>query len=150
MRYCPNCQRINVGSPQICNYCGRTWYVRLCPSRHENSYDAQYCGTCGSTDLTDTVGSRPWWRYIFRIPLWIILILFAAAIIDGADQVVPMILSLSLPVVMLILIYSFAVSFVPGPLKGLIRSANRKLITIISNSMAWMWSLIKWIFIGKE
>src|SRR5258707_14679804 len=58
MKYCPFCKRLNSGRPAICNYCGRSWYHRLCSRGHENPHDAQYCGNCGSTDMTETVGRR--------------------------------------------------------------------------------------------
>ena len=149
MRYCPNCQRINAGSPVICNYCGRTWYVRLCPSRHENPYDAQYCATCGSVDLSDTAGSRPWWRFVFRVPVWIILIMFIIALGEDAEHLLPALLSLSLPIVILLSVNFLMISLAPRPVKGLIRSINKTLINLTSNFFVGVWNLIKWIFIGK-
>jgi len=150
MRYCPNCQRINVGHPPICNYCGRTWYVRLCPSRHENPYNAQYCSTCGSTDLSETVGVKPWWSLLCRVPVWIIAILFVVGITEDADHVLPMILSLSLPVAILLFVYSLIVSLAPGPVKGLIRSFNKTLINLTSNFFVGVWNLIKWILFDNR
>ena len=72
MRYCPYCRRFNEGKPQICHFCGRTWYVRLCPRGHENPYNAQYCGTCGSADLTETAGRRSW--FLIGLKLFFLII----------------------------------------------------------------------------
>ena len=61
MRYCSYCKRLNTEHPQFCRYCGRTWNTRLCPRGHPNPADANFCGECGNTDLTEMTGSFPLW-----------------------------------------------------------------------------------------
>lgn len=53
MKYCPHCQQWNHGRPMRCRYCGRTWNVKLCPSGHLNPRNANFCGECGSGNLSD-------------------------------------------------------------------------------------------------
>ena len=149
MRYCPNCHRINAGRPVICNYCGRTWFSRICNRGHANGPDVTFCGECGSIDLSEPAGPSSGWGLLFRIPAWIILIMFIIALVEEADQILPIILSFSLPIVILSFVYFLSVSIAPGPLKRLITSTNQKLLTLISNSLAWIWNLIKWILLGK-
>lgn len=150
MKYCPYCHRINAGRPQICNYCGRTWYVRLCNRGHENSYDAQFCGTCGSADLTDTAGGTPWWSYMFRILPWSILILFIVSLGRGPYQLSPQLINLIIPVLLLIFGYALVVSMAPWPLKGLLAFINRKLKFFLSKILVWFWDLIKWILFDNR
>src|SRR5664280_3283249 len=83
MRYCPRCRRFNPGSPRICHFCGSTWYVRLCPRGHENPPNAQYCGACGSTDLSETAGRRPWLLVSFKAFLWLLLGLLVYSVVTG-------------------------------------------------------------------
>ena len=52
MRYCNQCHRITTGEPMFCQYCGSTYNVKLCPSRHVNPRTAELCSQCGSRDLT--------------------------------------------------------------------------------------------------
>jgi len=150
VRYCPNCHRINVGRPQICNYCGRSWYIRLCPSRHENPYDVQYCGTCGSTDLTDTAGAKPWWSLIFRVSVWIIFILFIVTLCRDANQLFPLLLTLSLPVIMLLSVYFLIGSIAPWPLKGFLKNINKIIKTLFIKILVWLWNAIKWILFNQN
>jgi len=143
MRYCPYCQRINVGRPQICNYCGRTWHLKLCPRGHENPLDVQFCGECGSTDLSEPAGSRTWWNYFPRIFIWGMLLLFIVSVGNNIDQILPQFLILILPIVILVLGCSLIVAIAPRPLKGLITSLNRRLINLASVGSAGLWNIIK-------
>jgi hypothetical protein len=52
MRYCTNCRHITPGQPLFCNYCGRSYDVKLCPSRHPNPRSATVCSQCGSHELS--------------------------------------------------------------------------------------------------
>jgi len=52
MRYCNNCHRITLGEPLFCNFCGRSYDVKLCPARHINPRSAVICSQCGSHDLS--------------------------------------------------------------------------------------------------
>jgi len=62
MRYCNNCHRITAGEPLFCNFCGRSYDMKLCPHRHVNPRNAEICSQCGSRELSTP---HP------RIPLWL-------------------------------------------------------------------------------
>lgn len=52
MRYCHQCNRITAGEPLFCNFCGRSYDLKLCPHRHPNPRTAEVCSQCGSRDLS--------------------------------------------------------------------------------------------------
>ncbi len=52
MRYCFSCRHITSDSPQFCNYCGKSYDVKLCPRLHVNPRHADVCSQCGSRDLS--------------------------------------------------------------------------------------------------
>jgi hypothetical protein len=61
MRYCNQCHRITAGEPLFCNFCGRSYAVRLCPHRHPNPRSAEVCNQCGSRDLSIPHPQVPLW-----------------------------------------------------------------------------------------
>ena len=52
MRYCNQCHRMTAGEPLFCNFCGRSYELKLCPHRHPNPRNAEICSQCGSRDLS--------------------------------------------------------------------------------------------------
>jgi hypothetical protein len=52
MRYCNHCKKFTGGHPPYCNFCGRSYGVKLCPRGHKNPRSAAACSECGSTDLS--------------------------------------------------------------------------------------------------
>ncbi len=52
MRYCSNCKKLTSGKPPYCNFCGRSYGVRLCPRGHKNPRAAECCSECGSPELS--------------------------------------------------------------------------------------------------
>jgi len=136
MRYCPHCRRFNPGRPIICHYCGRTWYTRLCPRGHENPYNAQYCGTCGSVDLTETAGPRAWFLIALKGFLWILVGLLVYSLVVGflgylktsADHF----LSLILVICLLFFGWWFSLSLLPWPISQLGRKMGRKILRLCS------------------
>jgi RNA polymerase subunit RPABC4/transcription elongation factor Spt4 len=52
MRYCSNCKKLTAGKPPYCNFCGRSYGVRLCPRGHNNPRAAEACSECGSMELS--------------------------------------------------------------------------------------------------
>lgn len=61
MRYCFHCGRVTLGEPLFCNFCGRTFDVKLCNRLHENPREAEVCSQCGSRDLTTPQPKLPLW-----------------------------------------------------------------------------------------
>ena len=63
MKYCYECGRMTAGNPLYCNFCGRSYDVKLCPRHHANSRIAEICSQCGSHDLsTPQPKVSVWWR----------------------------------------------------------------------------------------
>ena len=52
MKYCYECGRITAGVPRYCQFCGRTYDVKLCPRSHVNPRGAEVCSKCGSRELS--------------------------------------------------------------------------------------------------
>jgi len=52
MKYCYECGRMTVGQPLFCNFCGRSYDVKLCPRLHVNPRIAEVCSQCGSRELS--------------------------------------------------------------------------------------------------
>ena len=74
MLYCNNCHRVTAGEPSFCNFCGRSYNLRLCPHRHPNPRNAEICSTCGSRDL-----STPHQR----VSLWLAPLLILLSALPG-------------------------------------------------------------------
>lgn len=74
MRYCYFCNHLTTGKPLFCNYCGRSYNVKLCPRLHANPRSAQACSQCGSRDLSTP---QP------RVPLWVPVVEFLVSLIPG-------------------------------------------------------------------
>jgi RNA polymerase subunit RPABC4/transcription elongation factor Spt4 len=83
MRYCYNCNRITQGEPLFCQYCGRTYAVKLCPRLHKNPRNAQICSQCGSHDLSTPAPKQPFWisLAVFGLSLVPGFLLFAISIL---------------------------------------------------------------------
>ena len=52
MKYCYECGRLTGGDPRYCQFCGRSYDVKLCQRRHENPRFAEVCSQCGSRELS--------------------------------------------------------------------------------------------------
>lgn len=74
MRYCYNCNRVTHGKPLFCNFCGRSYNVKLCPRLHSNGRNAQACSQCGSRDLSTPAP---------KAPVWIGLAVFLLSLLPG-------------------------------------------------------------------
>lgn len=68
-RYCYNCNRVTPGEPLFCNFCGRSYNVKLCPRLHPNSRSAQICSQCGSRDLSVPQPKMPFWARMLEFLL---------------------------------------------------------------------------------
>jgi hypothetical protein len=73
-RYCYQCNHITFGEPLFCNYCGRSYNVKLCPRLHTNPRSAAICSQCGSHDLSTP---QP------KVPLWVPILEFLLRMIPG-------------------------------------------------------------------
>ena len=65
MKYCYECGRITAGEPLYCNFCGRSYDVKLCPRHHVNPRVAEVCSQCGSRELsTPQPRVSVWWKVL--------------------------------------------------------------------------------------
>ena len=148
MKYCPYCKRVNLGNPKFCNYCGRTWYLRLCPKGHENPVDAQFCRLCGSPDLSTPSGRKPAWKWLLRCLVWIVLTMCLVLLIENRSRFLPVFLNFLLCICLLLAGYFFIVSFSPKFLKGVFKYANHVVGVVFLRILAVIWKAIRWVLIG--
>jgi hypothetical protein len=73
-RYCYSCNKITLGEPLFCQFCGRSYDAKLCPRLHKNPRNAQICSQCGSRELS-TPAPKP--------PLWIAAAAYIVTFIPG-------------------------------------------------------------------
>lgn len=91
MRYCYHCNHVTQGNPLFCQFCGRTYSVKLCPRLHANPRNAQICSQCGSRELSTPAPKQPFWVSLATfglslVPgflLFLISILFIAALLHA-------------------------------------------------------------------
>src|SRR5437899_2206481 len=73
MKYCYHCDRVTIGEPLFCNFCGRSYDVKLCPKLHANRRGTRICSKCGSAELSTPQPRVPFWA---RIALFMITLIF--------------------------------------------------------------------------
>ena len=78
MKYCYECGCTTAGEPLFCNFCGRSYDVKLCPKLHVNPRLAEACSQCGSRDLSTPQPKVP---VRWRILAFVAQFLSAAALI---------------------------------------------------------------------
>lgn len=146
MRFCPHCHRLNPGRPVICHYCGRTWQVRLCPRGHENPPDSQFCGICGSADLSETAGPVPFWIWLIRIGSLIIFILLISSLnppeFNLTDQIIAQVIAITLLWVGI----NMALSGLPGPVRRVVLMVTQIAKRWFIRVSVWSWERIKIMF----
>lgn len=83
MKYCYECGRMTAGEARYCQFCGRTYDVKLCPRRHENPRFAEVCSQCGSRELsTPQPKVSPVWRVLEFIARVIVGLLIAYVVLS--------------------------------------------------------------------
>ena len=88
MRYCNACHHMTTGEPVFCNFCGRSYDLKLCPHRHPNPRSAEVCSQCGSRELSTPQPRTPRCAWpisvVLSIPpgvaLALVTVLFAIAV----------------------------------------------------------------------
>jgi RNA polymerase subunit RPABC4/transcription elongation factor Spt4 len=81
MKYCFQCGRLTSGEPLFCNFCGRSYDVKLCHSRHVNPRSAEVCSQCGSRDLSTPQPKVSWWWKVVAFLVRAALALAALALV---------------------------------------------------------------------
>jgi RNA polymerase subunit RPABC4/transcription elongation factor Spt4 len=73
MKHCYHCNHVTPGEPLFCNYCGRSYDVKLCPRLHLNGRNAEVCSQCGSREFSTPQPKMP-----FRTRALIVLTMFVS------------------------------------------------------------------------
>jgi hypothetical protein len=119
MKYCYECGRMTPGDPLYCNYCGRSYDLKLCPRHHPNPRIAELCSQCGSRELsTPQPKVSIWWRILE----WLTRMLVAAL----------------LTVLSAIFLFEFLIAVLQS-------SAGRGaviLLTVLLGLLWWLWTLL--------
>src|SRR2546421_9664902 len=79
VKFCYHCGRVTVGEPLFCNFCGRSYDVKLCPRLHPNPRGTRVCSKCGSAELSTP---QP------RVPSWVKILLLLARVVPGFAVVI--------------------------------------------------------------
>jgi hypothetical protein len=84
MKYCYNCNRSTIGEALFCNFCGRSYNIKLCPKLHVNPRNAEACSQCGSHDLSIPQPRVPFWATLSLVLLTMVtgllLVMFSLAV----------------------------------------------------------------------
>ena len=114
MRYCPYCKRLNPGKPLYCQYCARTFEVRICSKcRYVNPKAALACGKCGSFELSDIAGETPFWLVLLKILFWLFVLLLVIGFVMNLASFVPLLVVVAL--------FLIGYSFIPEEVKNIIK-----------------------------
>jgi len=136
MRYCNQCHRMTAGDPLFCNFCGRSYDLKLCPHRHPNPRNAEICSQCGSRELSTPHPHVPLWlraliKILTGLPgllLVIVSILFVFGLINALlsnQQLMFQAVVAGLMLAFLWYLYSHLPAFLRRFLSGLFRRSNR-------------------------
>lgn len=128
MRFCLKCRSFSGGGP-LCTQCGRSFGGRLCKGRtkHLNPYDARFCNHCGTSDLLEGATSIPLgWisrlaiiAFVFFVGRWLLLGAthapnFSFKALTGYQDVRVWIIEKFANLMIILLVFSFLSSFIPG------------------------------------
>jgi hypothetical protein len=56
-----------------CNFCGKSYNVKLCPRKHVNPRSAEVCSQCGSRDLSTPQPKVPFWGRMLVASITVLL-----------------------------------------------------------------------------
>ena len=73
MKYCYHCNRVTVGEPLFCNFCGRSYNVKLCPRLHTNPRNAEVCSQCGSREFSTPQPKMTFWARVLVVTVTFLL-----------------------------------------------------------------------------
>ena len=73
MKYCYHCNRVTIGEPLFCNFCGRSYNVKLCPRLHTNPRNAEVCSQCGSREFSTPQPRLTFWARVLVVTVTFVL-----------------------------------------------------------------------------
>lgn len=80
MKFCYQCGIVTAGKPLFCNFCGRSYDMKLCPRLHQNPRKAEACSRCGNRNLSIPQPSRPILWQIAALAIFIVAGLLVAVV----------------------------------------------------------------------
>jgi hypothetical protein len=116
--------------------------MRYCRG-HENPPDAQFCGSCGSADLTETAGPVPWWLWLIRIGIIGLFVFLIASLGDIQFRLTEQHLSYVISIFILLFAIHMALSQIPGPVRRIVQSMIRILKKWSLATLVWLWERLK-------
>lgn len=81
MKYCYECGHVTGGEPLYCQFCGRTYDVKLCPRHHANPRFAEVCSQCGSRDFSTP---QPKISFVWRVGVILVRIVLGALLVAAS------------------------------------------------------------------
>ena len=73
MKYCYNCNHVTTGEPLYCNFCGRSYNVKLCPRGHANPRSAEVCSQCGSREMSTPQPKIPFLTRLLALCVFLLI-----------------------------------------------------------------------------
>ena len=123
MKFCYECAKITAGKPLFCNFCGRSYDVKLCPRLHVNPRKAEACSRCGNRNLSIPQPRRPILCPIVAAAILVITALFLTGASFGialefqASSFGSLPASLQLQVVLIVLLWAAWAIVLPHALR---------------------------------
>lgn len=118
MRYCAYCKRLNVGCPTFCQYCGRSFNVRICKGcGHMNPVEALACRKCGRSNLSEPSGNNSLWIKVIKYCFLFLIVLFLFNLFKKLMTHIEVLASMVIVLGCFYLVYLF----LPQSLKGLMK-----------------------------
>src|SRR5260370_37595659 len=74
MKYWYKCNWVRDGEALFCNFCRRSYDIKLCHKLYVNPRDAEACSHCGSRELSTP---QP------KVPFWATILLFFLSLVPG-------------------------------------------------------------------
>lgn len=91
MRYCAFCKRMNPDKPLYCQFCGRTFGVKICKHcREANPHEALCCRKCGCNELSDPSGPSPSWLAYLNVLCGILALTLIMGLIRSLELLLPL------------------------------------------------------------
>jgi len=114
MRYCNNCRKFTAGKPPYCQFCARSYNVKLCPRGHKSPRAATACSQCGSRDLSTPHSRQSGMSLLGTIiglviltALSIFAVFFAIRLATAPDALLGL-MKIGLALALLLLVWAFA------------------------------------------
>ena len=124
---------MTAGEPLFCNFCGRSYDVKLCPRHHVNPRVADVCSQCGSRELsTPQPRVSPLWKvapFLLKVIVGLLLAYVALAVLlevlKGALSS-PAFLNALIPLAIILGLLSWIWSQVPDWMRRLVRRSKKR------------------------